>query len=250
MAQGSFGKLKAFNDFLDQYSTVVLTGATPLGGGVALIGVNEGSIASTVDEPGGVLAITTDTADNDNHFLVAGPFKPQDGGCIMETRFKITTNVLTTTLAIGAGFSETLDPATPVMPAEFSTATLTVNGTGSMAMMLFDTDGTVIDWRSVIADAGAVVAGTACDGSVASATIAADRWYIVRVKISPDGIAEISFGDNDSTKEMKVLAKNTAVLDKDECYYAFLGIENRSGNARVMEVDYFGAEGWRDWSPS
>jgi hypothetical protein len=247
MPQGTYGKLKAFSHFLDQYSTVLLTGATPLGGGVSIIGVEEGSIASTLDEPGGLLAITTDTADNDNQFLVAGPFKPQDGGMVMEARFKLSV-VTTTTCAVFCGFSETLSQATPVMPAEYATATLAINGTGGMAGVVFDTDGTVIDFRSVIADAGAVLAGTKCAGDALGATVTADRFYIVRVEVSNDGYAKVYFGDADDNKKLMLVAQNTVPLDDDVCYFACLGIENRTGAARAFEVDMFGGESWVDWS--
>lgn len=248
MAQGTYGKLRAFNHFLGPNDTVLLTGATPLGGEVALIGVNEGSIAAVTDEPGGILLITTDTADNDNQFMVAGPFQPDDGGMVMETRFKIPTDILTTTLCVAAGFSETMSLTTPVVPAEYNVATLTVNGTGGMALALFDTDGTVIDWRTVIADAGAVLAGTKCDGSVLGATITADRWYIVKVEVSVDGYAKVYFGDADDADKLVLVAENITVLDNDVPYWAFLAIENRSGNARALEVDYFVAEASVDWS--
>lgn len=248
MAQGTLGKLRAFNDFLGQTAITVLASATDLGGGVSLIGVNEGSVASVVDEPGGILAITTDIGDNDNHFLVSGPFKPSDGGCVMEARFKLPTDVLTTTVCVGAGFSETLDPATPVMPAEYATATLTVNGTGGMAMALFDTDGTVIDFRGVIADKAAALAGTKCAGDALGATVTADRWYIVRVEISATGIATVYFGDANDNKSLARVAYNTAPLDPANLFYAFLGIENRSAAARILECDAFLAESWRNWS--
>lgn len=247
MAQGTLGKLRAFNDFLEQYSFTVGATANALGGGVSLIGVNEGSIASTIDEPGGVVAITTDTGDNDNQFLVSGPFKPCDGGCVMETRFKVA-DVTATNICVGAGFSETMVEATPVMPAEYATTTLTVNGTGGMAMVLLDSDGTAIDFRPVIADAGAVLAGTNCGGTALSATVAADDWYIVRVEVSTDGYASVYFGDAKDNTNLVLVARNTAPLDDDVCYFAFLGIENRAGGAEVLEVDYFLAEGWRDWS--
>lgn len=247
MPQGSYAKLRACNHFLEEISTVVLTGGTPLGGGVSLIGVNEGSMASTVDEPGGVLAITTDTGDNDNHALISGPFKPADGGMVMECRFKMPTDVLTTTLAVSAGFSETMARGTPVMPAEYATATLTLNGTGGMAVVVFDTDGTVIDFRSVIADAGAALAGTKCNGDALSATVTADDWYIVRVEVGPDGKARIYFGNADDAKNLVQVANNTAVLPPGEVYTAFLMIENRTAAARILEVDYFAAESWVDW---
>lgn len=247
MPQGSCAKLRACNHFLEEYNTVVLTTGTALGQGVGLIGVNEGSIASTVDEPGGILAITTDTGDNDNHFLISGPFKPADGGMVMECRFKMPADVLTTTLCVSAGFSETMSRTTPVMPAEFDTATLTINGTGGMACVVFDTDGTVIDFRAVVADAGALLAGIDTNGTRLNMTITADKWYIVRVEVGPDGKARIYMGDADDSKSMKLVEQATAALPTTEVYTAFLGIENRSGAARILEVDYFMAESWVDW---
>jgi len=123
MAQGSRGKIQVYNDFTAAGG--ITTGVPDalynnLGGGVGLIGVNEGVLALTIDEPGGVLSITTDTADNDNHALVAGAFRPSDGGMWMEVRMKMAS-VAATKQAHFIGFSETLSHATPVMPAETAT---------------------------------------------------------------------------------------------------------------------------------
>lgn len=247
MAQGTIGKIRAFNDFTAFDATVVNATSMQLGGGVGLIGVNEGSIVSTIDEPGGVLKITTDTADNDNHFLVAGPFKPIDGGMAMEARFKLA-DTGAADCCVAVGFSETMVEATPVVPAEYAATTLTINGTGGMALALFDSDGTTIDWRTVIADAGSVLAGTKCDGSALGATIADDRWYVVRVEINAEGYAEIFFGDATDAAKLERVAYSTAPLDDDVVYTAFLAIENRAAAAEVLEVDYFLAEGNRDWA--
>ena len=89
---GSIGKIEICNDFLGIYDSVVW-GVTNLVagdglGGVGFASVNEGSFASTVDEPGGILAVTTDTGDNDNGALLLGKFKPADGVMVFETRFK------------------------------------------------------------------------------------------------------------------------------------------------------------------
>src|SRR3990167_10333867 len=111
MGQGTFGRIRFENDFtappLTAANLVPLAGANNLGGGWSLIGVNEGSVTLTVDEPGGVIAITTDTGDNDNHFLVAGTYKPADGGMVMETRIKIVDSLATTRAAAWVGFTET-----------------------------------------------------------------------------------------------------------------------------------------------
>lgn len=258
MAQGSFGKVEAFNDFTGLAGAATVPAATGalLGGGWGLAGVNEGSYANTVDEPGGVLAIVTDTADNDNHVIYAGTFKPADGGMVMEARFKLA-NVSATKSAVFCGFTETLALDTPVMPAETATTTTTYNGTGGMAGFVFDSDATTIDWRFVVGDGGAALgnanaagtAGTAL-GVRANATITADRWYIARVEVTPDGIARGYFGDIDSGDTLTLVGYGTAALGTGDSFHAALLIENRDANAETLEVDYAYAMGYRDWAAS
>src|SRR3990167_4733309 len=107
MAQGSNGRVKFGNDFTGAPGTfavdVPLEGQNVLGGGIGLIGVNEGTIASTVDEDGGVLAITTDTGDNDNQALYAAAFKPTSGNMWMEARVKIVDSVAAARAAVFVG---------------------------------------------------------------------------------------------------------------------------------------------------
>lgn len=252
MAQGTFGKLglgngPAGSDFLAPDNDLTWGTGTILVDGVAMVSVNEGSLEWTVDEPGGILAATTDTGDNDNAAFFLGPFQPSDGGAWMETRFKFSN----ADCAIFAGFTQTLALDTPVMPAEFATATMTYNGTGSMAGIQYDVDGTTDDFRAVFADGGAVVAsanGAAANGERANATITADRWYVVRVEVHPGGAAEVWFGDIATDKELKLVDVITGGIDADANHYACLMIENRSGAARVLEIDYFYAQGNRDWA--
>lgn len=262
MAQGSFGEIKVFEDFIAHAMEDIDTGAawTETGvtraGALAFASVNEGSIAWTVDEPGGVLAITTDTADNDNAALLVGKFKPADGGMQMECRFKVG-DVAATQLAVFAGFTETLALDTPVMPAERATATTTYNGTGGMLGALFDSDSTILRFFGVAGDGGAALATKDRLGAVGSAngvdagnTMTADRWYIVRVEMGPDGKGRVYLGDIDGGDELQLVCETTAAVGTSDLFYAVLMIENRAGGAEVLEVDYFYARGWRDWSAS
>jgi hypothetical protein len=131
MPRGNFGEIRAFNDFTGTYETVTWDAATnELGGGWGLYSVNEGTIQDVKDEEGGVIQLLTDTGDNDNAALVAGPFKPSNGGCVIEARFKVADDL---NVAFFAGFMETLVVATPVMAAEYATATMTINGSGGVA---------------------------------------------------------------------------------------------------------------------
>src|SRR3990167_7739521 len=136
------GRIEFGSDFTGIWNDMVWgTGnlVTPLPGGLAFTSVNEGSFANTVDEACGVLAITTDTGDNDNAAVFAGKFAPRDGTIVVRARFKYS-NVDT---SIFVGFTETLALDTPVMPIEFATGTtLTFNGTGGILGLLYDVDAT------------------------------------------------------------------------------------------------------------
>ena len=262
MAQGSFGEIKAFEDFTGFPGGIVTVpdASGEFMGGWGLIGVNEGTIVATVDEPGGIVALTSDTGDDDNICLFAGTFKPSDGGMQMEVRFKIVDSVAATRAAVFVGFSETLVKDTPVMPAETATATTTYNGTGGMAGFLFDSDSTDLLWRFVAGDAAAALAtinslgdGGTVGGAIginAAATVTADRWWIARIEIDEQGMARGYWGDADANKEMKFVGRNTAALGTGDSFHAVAMLENRSGANEILEVDYAYARGWRDWRPN
>lgn len=240
--QGSFGSTEVFEDFLgvDPDATWAAGGFDL--GSVSVTSVNEGSVETTVDEPGGIIAITTDTADNDNVALYAGTFQPSLGPVVMECRYKYS-NV---DIAIFAGFTETLAKDTPVMPAEFATATMTYNGSGGMIGIQYDVDGTTDDFRAVMGDGGVATGGSG-NGTRANSDVTADKWLVTRVEIDPDGKGRVyhaSRADND----LKLVKSFTAGLTPTDQFHAVLFAENRSGAARVLEVDYFYAKGGRDWN--
>jgi hypothetical protein len=252
MAQGR-GKIEYGSDFTGILNDVAWGAGTlvaPLPGDLGFTSVNEGSFASTVDESGGILAITTDTADNDNAAIIAGKFAPRDGVMSMRARFKYS-NVDT---SIFVGFAETMALDTPVMPAEFATATMTYNGTGGIVGLQYDVDGTTDDFRAVYGDGGASKSD-AGNGVRANATVTADRWFEAEVILFPDGTAECWLGDSGhvqgTSKEtrMRLIKRFSAgtLLTTTDLFYAVLMIENRSGNARVLEVDYMFGDAGRDW---
>jgi hypothetical protein len=245
MPQGSLGQISIFDDFLGPDNDLTWGTGTVRLGRFGFVSVNEGSFEWTVDEPGGIVAITTDTGDDDNAVVMAGTFKPADGPIVTEWRFKFS-NV---DCAIFAGFTETLALDTPVMPAEFATATMSYRGSGGMVGIQYDVDGTTDDFRAVFGDGGAAVSGADAAGTRANATVIADRWYIARVEVDPEGTARVYFGDADNTKTGIKLVKTVEhALTATDVFYAVLMIENRSAAARVLEVDYGLAEGYRDWA--
>lgn len=241
--QGSFGKVEYFEDFLgiDPDATWAAGGFSI--GNVSVVSVNEGSIEDTVDETGGVVAITTDTSDNDNVALYYAPVKPSEGGpCVVEARLKVAD---ITTAALFVGFTETLDGTTPVMPAEFATATMTYNGTGGMIGLQFDPDGTTDDWRAVCGDGGAAAGGSG-NGTRATPIVGEgyavtnDRWDIVRVELETDGSGRVYLNG-------KLIKTYDEALDEDNLFFPTVMCENRSGAANVLEVDYFYASSARSW---
>lgn len=278
MPQGSFGRIRAWNDFTavpphTAADTVVLANGSLLGGGWALLGVNEGTTIATVDEPGGVLAITTDTGNDDNAFIVAGVYSPADGGMKMEVRFKVVDSYATTRAAVFVGFSETMAVGTPVMPFEIATSTPVYNGSGGMVGFAFDSDATDnptvpssqtksgLYYRFIAGDAGAALATKDYNGTVGTSvgidaeangnatTLTADRWLVFRVEVDPDGLARGYIGDmlNDERGAQRLVGESTAALGTGDQFHAVAGIENRSGADEILEIDYAYAEGYRDW---
>ena len=128
---------------------------------------------------------------------------------------------------------------------------MTYNGTGGMVGIQYDVDGTTDDFRAVYADGGAA-AGTL---TRANATVTVDRWLTARVVMYPDTSAEVWLSDvghvdTRGIPYMRLIKKYAAGLTATDLFYAVLMIENRSGNARVLEVDYVYAEAGRDWLPT
>ena len=246
MPQSQYGKVRVWDDFLGPDNDLTWGTGTVKVGNFGFVSVNEGSFEWTIDEPGGIVAITTDVGNDDNAALMAGTYKPADGGMLMEARLKMS-NV---DCALFVGFSETLALDTPVMPAEFATATMTYNGSGGMIGAQYDVDGTDDDWRAIFGDGGAVSGGADTNGTRANETITADEWYIVRVEVDEDGTGRVYVGHDDGLGGDLSLVKeiSTAFVTNTDVLYAVCMIETRTANARILEVDYMAAEGFRDWT--
>ena len=250
MPRGNFGEIRAFNDFTGTYETVTWDAATvELGGGWGLYSVNEGTIQDVKDEEGGIIQLLTDTGDNDNAALVAGPFKPSSGGCVMEARFKVADDL---NVAIFAGFMETLVVATPVMAAEYATATMSIAGSGGVAGLQYDLDGTTDFFRAASGDGGAVTgtnkSGTAITATTTTSsgqTITADKFVVARVEISPSGRIDYLLA---ADKELTLVESITGAITASDLFYAVLMLENREAAAKEFEVDYVYARGFRDWT--
>jgi hypothetical protein len=142
---------------------------------------------------------------------------------------------------------------TPVMPAEFATATMTHNGTGGMIGLNYDVDGTTDDFRAVMGDGGAAISDSG-NGTRANATLTADRWFEAQVILNEDGSGECWLGDSGHSdsgyiNKLRLIKRFSTgtLLTTTDLFYACLMIENRSAAARTLEVDLFEGNAGRDW---
>ena len=119
------------------------------------------------------------------------------------------------------------------------------NGTGGMIGIQYDVDGTTDDFRAVMGDGGVATGGSG-NGTRANAVLTADLWHVTRVEIDTNGAGRVYHGSRNDNLEL--VKSFTAGLTPTDQFHAVLMAENRSGNARVLEVDYFYASGGRDWA--
>jgi len=239
---GSFGRIRVFEDFLgSNVNEDPVATFNNLSGSLGTIAVATGTAVNVVDEPGGIISLTTGATDNDNAAIYAGVFKPADGGCVMEARFKRPSSIATN--AVFCGFSETLAVTTPVMPAEFATATLDFVATGNVCGLVDDPDATTADrdWRAVFGNDNVVISTTDANGTRAYEASVADEWDIVRVEVGADGDAYCYLNG-------RLIKKCADAVTTTDILHAVLMIEDRVGSGSVLEVDYFYAEGGRDWT--
>jgi hypothetical protein len=238
MAIGSFGRTRVFEDFLGAPEVTAMTTIAASAGNWGYVCVNEGTMVAVSDEPNGVWTFNTDTADNDNFALFCGPFRAADGGVVMEARLKVAA---ITTSALFVGFTETLDATTPVMPAEFATATMTYNGTGAIVGLQWDADGTTNDWRAVFGDGGAVKSNADANGTRAYEAAVNDEWDVIKVEVSADAVARVWLNG-------RVIKEITSAVTTTDLLFPVVMVENRSGASNALEIDYAFADGGRDWS--
>lgn len=251
---GSFGTIEILEHFMtfcteSAVDTVALQGSE----GVMYCGVGQTGdlFSATIDEPGGILAVLLDSADNDNIVLRAGPFKPSDGGVVMEARFKISD---ITTSAMFVGFQETIDATTPVMCAEFATESFAYNSScGGFAGLQFDADGTTDDWRAVAGDNAIAAFDADSDATRAYNAPVNDKFDVIRVEIDPNRAVRMYLSQDSTAQEegtLKLVKSDTSSVMADSCMvYAVVMCETRAADSDLtLEVDYIYARGQRDWT--
>ena len=247
MARGGFGRTGGrVLDFLESFEDVTWAATSVnLGDGWFMVSENQGTIQQVTDEPNGVIQFLTAASDDDNVALLSGLYRPADGELNFEARFKVADDILNT--AIYAGFTETLALGTPVMPAEFVTTTMTYRGTGGMTGFNWDSDATDNDFRALMGDGGAAVAGSGDGTRLNKGAWVVNEYAVLQVALGPSGSSICRAGITDNN-ELSIVDTFTEGLTNTDLVYDILMCETRTGAALEFEVDYVYASGGRNWA--
>ncbi len=231
-AQGTYGQHHAHADF---YGT-----AAPFN----TSGLNTEVIAYVVDEPDGVISLTTGGADDDTACVVAQACftAAKNGPLALETRWKapvITNN------AEWTGFS-TKDPnVTRIIDNTTLEATATVEAAG----ISFDSgyDAAVL---STIIATGSVITHQ----DKLTETVVADKYTISRVEVDPDGSVRCYVGvpygkDGVGVGSLRLVnSYGPGAIDKTALLYASTYTAGNTSATTVAEVDYMHLTAGRCWT--
>lgn len=269
--QSVFGKVRVFEDFMGLPAAATISDATAgtRWNDVSLIAVSgDVDLTHTVDESGGVLAISGAGGAADGLVITTSPFTPAGNGtAVVEARFK---NSSATDFRFFCGFQETVSLSETVNPYTLSGTTLTANAAGEVVGFYYDSQATTDDFRFMAganssASTGArvrcgwKVAGLNSNATTlgslgirAGATLTADRWMICRVELDPDGTArgylgEVAAAGGNAHAPFLVATLEAGELSTTAVYFPVLQMLAQSTGDPTGEVDYFGVTYNRDW---
>ena len=188
--------------------------------------------------PGGTARGATTTTDDNLIELSHGilMWRPQDGQCGMETRVNID---VITNVACNIGFNDDALDDSNTLPAELATATWTSNA-ATFCGLVFDVDATNDDWHAFWVDDDNDASNTLADLRFTGAAWGAARYDMFRVEMfdqeSGNPIrATFHIGTAAGTYFHKERVTN---VDRDALLTPYIGMENRSGTAHQLDVDY------------
>lgn len=262
--QSSDGKIRVFEDFqgVGAASTLLDATAGTRWNDLTLIAISgDVAVTHTVDEGGGVIAFSGAAGAGDGVVITTSPMIPTaNGTMVVEARCKVSA---ATDYRFFCGFQQTVSLSETVNPFTLSGTTLTDNDGGEVVGFYYDTGATTDDFRFHASAAGVADTAAALDyalggattlgalGVRCNATLTADRWFICRVEIDPDGTARGYFGDEtmanvNGLTHIATLAAGT--LTTTVPYFPILQLLEESTGDPTHEVDYFKATGNRDWA--
>jgi hypothetical protein len=192
--------------------------------------VDEGSLGlSTASR--GIIRATTSTTDNAHNHIVSVLQWKCDMGLTFEACVRSVTAI--TTRAINIGLTDTA--AADEMPIELATATFTSTASDFLGFV-FDTDANAANlyWHAV---------GVAADtDSTANTEVVpvADTWQRFTIKVNKDGDAQFLI-NGIKRAELATCVTTTTLLTP------IFAIENRSGVATSVDLDYLWIEAGREY---
>lgn len=269
--QSVFGKVSFFEDFIGYTASTAIADATAgtRWNDITLVAISgQTDIINTVDETCGVLSATGAGGAADGLAFLGCPYQPsRQGTVVMEARFK---GASATDLRVFCGWQETISYSETVNPFTLSGTTLTANNGGQVVGFYTDTAATTDDFRLMASSdgtastSGAVKVGDMVKnlsgqatttlgslGVLSGVTLTADSWYTARVEIDPDGTARGYFGHTSMANQKGLTLIGTieaGVLDATALYVPHLHLAASSTGDPLLECDYFGATGHRDWA--
>lgn len=269
--QDSFGKIGAFEDFIRPFedTDTTIVDADGLMYNNTLIVAISGDVAanSTVDESNGVIQFSGAGGAGDGIALLQAPMRPDRNGTIVVGGRCKTSSV--TDFRFFGGFVQTVDRDETVAPFSLSGTTLTANSVGETVGFYFDSAATTDDFRLMSASAGvadtaaAVRVGEKVRGISGQATTTlgslgvrcgvtptADKYWVWKVELDPDGTVRGWFGDETmaNTTGLTLIGTIAAgALSASVLYFPMQFMVAVSTGDPLLEVDYFYSNGNRYW---
>lgn len=268
--QDDFGRIGAFEDFIRpiEDSDTTIVDADGLMYNDTLIIAISGDVAAnaTVDEPNGVIQFSGAGGAGDGIVMIQSPMRP-DRNAPMVVGGRCKSANTTTDFRFFGGFASTVDRDESVIPFSLSGTTLTANNTGETVGFYFDTAATTDDFRFMSSTAGAADTTAAVTpgskvlalnsnattlgslGIRAGAVPVADKYWVWRVEIDPDGTARGYLGDESmGVSGLTLIATLKAgPLSTTTMYFPFTAMIDVSTGDVLHEVDYFYSKGNRYW---
>ena len=264
--QSTRGKIHVFEDFNGIAAAATISDATAgtRFNDVTLIAIS-GDVAMdhTVDEGGGVASFSGAAGAADGVAITTSPFIPSaQAPAILEVRCKVSA---ATDYRFFCGFQQTVSLSETVNPYTLSGTTLTANAAGEVVGFYYDTQATTDDFRFMAGANSSASTSAALDyalggattlgslGVRCNATLTADRWFIARLEMDPDGTVRGYFGDETMAKTTgltHIATLRSGELTTTVAYFPIVQLLEQSTGDPTHEVDYFQFDANRDWAAS
>jgi len=262
--QDQFGRIGSFEDFIRPFEDTDTTIADADGlmyNDTLIVAVSgDVTVNSTVDESGGVIALSGAGGAGDGFVMLQAPMRAdRNGTIVVGGRCKASS---VTDGRFFGGFVQTVDRDETVIPFSLSGTTLTANSVGEAVGFYFDSAATTDDFRFMSASSGTAdttaglsyaLGGQTTLGSLgvrANATPTADKYWAWRVEVDPDGTVKGYFGDEtmaNTTGLTLVATLKPGVLSTTTMLFPMLFMNAVSTGDPTHEVDYFYSRGNRYW---